>query len=87
MSATRARVDSHGRVVIPAEFRRRLGIHEGDTVTLSVEDGELRLITLDEAIRRAQALVAELVPPGVSLVDELLADRRAEVEAERRGDG
>jgi hypothetical protein len=33
---------------------------------------------------RAQALVRQFVPEGVSLVDELLEDRRREVEQERQ---
>jgi hypothetical protein len=38
--------------------------------------------SLDEAIRRAQELVARYVPAGVSLADDLSADRRAEQDAE-----
>jgi hypothetical protein len=47
-------------------------------------DGELRLVSLAASVRRAQALVRARVPAGVSLADELLADRRREVEQERR---
>ncbi len=82
----RARVDKHGRIVIPAEFRHALEIHEGDSLTVELDQSELRLITLRQAIRRAQSIVARHVPPGVSLVDELIADRRAEAEAEDRGE-
>ena len=35
-----------------------------------------------EALRWAQDLVRRHVPPGVSLVDELIAERRAEVAGE-----
>ena len=40
------------------------------------EDDGLRLMMLDQAIKRAKALVRSFVPAGVSLVDELLQDRR-----------
>jgi AbrB family looped-hinge helix DNA binding protein len=71
-----------GRVVIPAEIRKTLGINDGDIVLWELVDGEARLTTKRERMRRAQALVREYVPEGVSLVDELVADRRAEAERE-----
>lgn len=71
-----------GRVVIPAEIRKTLGINDGDTVLWELVDGEARLTTRRERMRRAQALVRQYVPEGVSLVDELAAERRAEAERE-----
>jgi AbrB family looped-hinge helix DNA binding protein len=78
----RARVDEGGRVVIPANIRRELGICPGQDVLMRVVDGELHLYTLEHGIRQAQAIVRKYVPEGVSLVDELIADRRAEAERE-----
>lgn len=71
-----------GRVVIPAEIRKTLGINDGDIVLWELVDGEARLTTKRERMRRAQALVREYVPEGASLVDELVAERRAEAERE-----
>ncbi len=71
-----------GRVVIPAEIRKVLGINDGDIVLWELIDGEARLTTKRERMRRAQALVREYVPEGVSLVDELVAERRVEAERE-----
>lgn len=73
---TRMRVNENGRVVIPASFRKQLGIQIGDEVVLQIEDGELRIITLRRNIERAQRLVRKHVKPGTSLVDELIAERR-----------
>ena len=73
---TRMRVNENGRVVIPAAFRKRLGIRAGDEVVLQLEDDELRIITLKRDIERAQRLVRRHVKPGTSLVDELIAERR-----------
>ena len=73
---TRMRVNENGRVVIPASFRKRLGIRIGDEVVLQIEDNELRIITLTRNIERAQRLVRKHVKPGTSLVDELIAERR-----------
>jgi hypothetical protein len=46
-----------------------------------MKDGELRLRTRVEGIRRAKALVADL-KDGPSPVDELIAERRAEAARE-----
>ena len=43
MRAAKAKVGQGGRLVIPAEYRRALGIEVGDTVVLRLEDGELRV--------------------------------------------
>jgi AbrB family looped-hinge helix DNA binding protein len=72
----RMRVNENGRVVIPATFRKQLGIRIGDEVVLQLEDDELRIITLKRNIERAQRLVRKHVKPGTSLVDELIAERR-----------
>jgi transcriptional pleiotropic regulator of transition state genes len=37
------RVDSLGRVVLPADLRHALGIREGDVLDVGVEDGDLVL--------------------------------------------
>jgi AbrB family looped-hinge helix DNA binding protein len=73
---TRQRVNENGRVVIPASFRKALGINIGDEVVLRMEDDELRITTLKRRIERAQRLVRKHGKRGTSLVDELIAERR-----------
>lgn len=75
-SETRVRINENGRVVIPAAFRKALGIRRGDEVVLRIEDDELRITTLQRRIARARRLVRKHVKPGTSLVDELIAERR-----------
>jgi len=72
----RQRVNENGRVVIPASFRKALGIKIGDEVVLRMEDDELRITTLKRRVERAQRLVRKHVKRGTSLVDELIAERR-----------
>ena len=67
-----------GRVVIPAEIRNSMGLKEGDTVLWELRGGEAVLTTRLVQMRQAQTMVRQYVPAGVSLVDELIADRRAE---------
>jgi AbrB family looped-hinge helix DNA binding protein len=71
-----ARVSADGRIVIPASFRKALGINLGDEVVLRIEDDELRISTMKTRIERAQRLVRRHVKPGTSLVDELIVERR-----------
>src|SRR5271156_1321779 len=78
----RARVNENGRVVIPAAFRKAMGINVGDEVVLRIEDNELRILTLKQRIERAQRLVRRHVKPGTSLVDELIAERREAAKRE-----
>ena len=68
-----------GRVVIPAAYREVLGIEEGNAVVMRVEGDELRLISDATEVRRVREMIARYVPEGVSLVDELLRERRREV--------
>lgn len=72
----RMRMGAKGRVVIPAAMRGALGIADGDMLDLVVGDGELRIATMRERLRQAQEWARKVIPPGVSLADELSAERR-----------
>ena len=78
----RLRINENGRVVIPASFRKALGINPGDEVILRLEDDELRISTLKSRLERARRHVRKYVKPGVSLVDELIAERREAAKRE-----
>lgn len=80
-------VGQNGEVVLPAGLRAALGIGPGSVLVARVEGPEIRLYTYQEAIRRARDLVRQVVPGDVSLVDELIADRRREVARDRPADG
>jgi AbrB family looped-hinge helix DNA binding protein len=71
-----ARINENGRIVIPATFRKALGIHPGETVVLRIEGDELRITTLRQRVARAQHLIRKHVPSSKSLADELIAERR-----------
>jgi len=72
----RTRMGEKGRIVIPGALREALGMADGDILDMRVVDGELRIATMQERLRRAQERVRHLVPAGVSLADELSAERR-----------
>jgi AbrB family looped-hinge helix DNA binding protein len=69
-------------VVIPASFRKALGLHAGDEIVLRIEDDELRITTLKRRLERAQRRIRGYVKPGTSLVDELITERREAAKRE-----
>lgn len=84
-SATRtAEIKQGGRIVIPAEFRKALDIHEGDKLLVRVQDGELRITTRRAQIQEARKKFQALFPDadGRCWSDELIAERRAEAARE-----
>ena len=71
-----------GRILLPLDLRELLSAGEGEVLVGEVRDGELLLMTRRTAVRKAQELVRKHVPTGVSLADELIAERRAEAARE-----
>ena len=78
MLTVTAKLGKSGRLVLPVQFRKSLGVEPGDELILALDEGELRIFTRGHAIRRAQELVRRYVPGGQSLADELIQERRAE---------
>ncbi len=78
MQEVKTKLTEGGRIVIPAEYRQALGLRPGDEVILRLEDGEVRLFTPRQAIKRAQELVRHYIPRERALAAELIAERRAE---------
>jgi AbrB family looped-hinge helix DNA binding protein len=75
------RVGRQGRLVLPAELRRELHVQAGDVLMGRREDDHI-VLELPDTIRarlRGRFRTAE----GVSVVDELLAERQAEAEREQ----
>lgn len=79
---SKVRIDRGGRLVIPANFRKALGIENGDEIVLHLEEDSIRLISLQEAVHQAQDKVKKYVPSTVSLSDELITERREEAKNE-----
>jgi AbrB family looped-hinge helix DNA binding protein len=67
---------ARGRIVLPAELRRQLDLHEGDRLVLVQEEpGVLRLLSAREAAQRLRGALRPWTE-GRSLVDELARERR-----------
>ena len=75
-------LDERGRLVLPARLRRRLDLHPGDRLIITVDAaGGFRVVSAREQARRLRGLYRDLAP-GRSLADELIAERREEARPE-----
>lgn len=74
-----------GSVLLPKEVLAAFDAEPGRHVIAFLEGQEFRLISADEALRQAQEMVRRVIPPGRSLSESLIADRRAEAAREEAG--
>ncbi len=75
MTEHTANLGKEGRVLIPAAIRQELGLRVGEPLSISVVDGELRIVSRAVALRRMQQRLAHLRDPEDPAVDELLRER------------
>jgi AbrB family looped-hinge helix DNA binding protein len=83
MLAVKTKMHRNGRIVIPAEYRRKLHLKHGDEILICFEDNELRILAYKQAIANAQSLVEKYNPKNkTSLTDLLFAMRKEELKHE-----
>jgi AbrB family looped-hinge helix DNA binding protein len=78
---TPIRLGPQGRLVVPVELRRELGLEEGTELSIRSDGRRLILEPRPEVLRRLRRRFARL-PDDVSLADELIAERRDEARRE-----
>ena len=76
-------VGPKGRIVIPVEIRRRLGLHEGSELVAVLEGGGVLLLPRDAVKRRLRGMFAGVT---TSMAEELIHDRRV-AAAEESAEG
>lgn len=79
----RLKRNADGGLLIPAHVLARMAIGADEVVIASAERDRIALTSAAASMRRAQELVATLLPGTDSLADSLIADRRREIEDER----
>jgi len=82
MASFRTRLSANGRLVIPAQYRKELGLTAGEEVLLKIEDDELRISSVKHRVERAQALVRRHNRKGEKLSASLIRARRREAARE-----
>jgi AbrB family looped-hinge helix DNA binding protein len=75
------RMGPQGRIVVPAELRRELGLEEGSTLNATTRQGRLILEPRAVVLERIRKRFATVATPN-RLSDELIADRRDEARRE-----
>jgi AbrB family looped-hinge helix DNA binding protein len=78
----RGKVDSAGRVLIPAELRERMDVKPGAMVTITAGRGRIVLESRSAAVRAAQKYFGALAPESENWSDELIAERRRKARRE-----
>lgn len=73
-------VSADGQLFLPPDVRRAMLLDADGRVTISVVDGELRIISPMTAVHQLQQKALTLVAPGTLVSDELVAERRAEAD-------
>jgi bifunctional DNA-binding transcriptional regulator/antitoxin component of YhaV-PrlF toxin-antitoxin module len=72
-----------GRVLVPVELRRALGVTPGEPLVARVVDRQLVIERREDALLRVQARFAG-IPAAIDLAEDLIQDRRREVERHGR---
>ncbi len=83
MSTLHSRIEPGNKIVLPNKILQELALKEGHNVEFRVEEGSVRILpTVHERVRRVQERMKRYIRPGHSVVEEFIADRRAEAEKE-----
>ena len=76
------RLRDRGRLVLPADVRRRLDLDTGDVLVIVVDDEDRLVVRKATDVAHGLRGYARHVAAERDLAAELLAERRAEVEHE-----
>jgi AbrB family looped-hinge helix DNA binding protein len=78
----RAHISSNGRLNIPASFRKKANLKDGDEVLLILKDNIIEVQPLEQVIAQAQALVAQYFAKD-NLQDDLKTLRAADKDRDK----
>jgi AbrB family looped-hinge helix DNA binding protein len=82
MRSVAVKVSASGRMHLPSEVRRALGLKGSGHVVITVADGQATLTTLAENLARIRALARPYAPKDRLASEELIAERREEARRE-----
>ncbi len=63
MIRARTTLTRKGQVTVPVEIRRALGLKEGDQVTFTMKDGEVRVEPTGSVVQQTAGMMRADVPP------------------------
>ena len=82
LDSHKATIGPQGRVVVPAPIRKALNWEEGTVLTFEIRDGEIVISDQLTAFRQFQEYAQSLIPPGTDVLEDFLAERRAQARRE-----
>ncbi|NEZ65129.1 AbrB/MazE/SpoVT family DNA-binding domain-containing protein [Leptolyngbyaceae cyanobacterium CCMR0082] len=72
----------NGRIIIPAPIRRKWNLEPGQDLIIEEEDGIATIMTRKKSIKALKKEIQESIPEDISLVDQLIQERRLAAEQE-----
>ena len=78
MNAYRGRVTESGRLSLPADFRRAVGLEKGGDVVIELDGQTIRVRSVAEVVADTQALAKRIFAGKSVSTDDFLAFRRAD---------
>lgn len=75
-------VSENGRMNLPADMRRALGLSGAGHLIITLDDDAIRITTASQALKHVRDLAAPYKPTGELASDGLIAERRAEAQSE-----
>ena len=74
----RVRVFKGGKITIPILYRKKFGIKEGEELLFDIQDDQIVISSFKTTLERVRHKINQHCLSGISLVDQLIADRRVE---------
>ena len=71
-----------GRIVLPAAIRKELGLKVGDRLTVSSDQGAIRILSRKMALERIRAGIIRQRGSLEGILDEFLAEKHEEAARE-----
>jgi AbrB family looped-hinge helix DNA binding protein len=82
MESVTVKVSASGRMNLPSEVRKALGLKGPGHVILTIHDGTLTVRTMAQALKQVRALARPYAPKDRLASEELIAERREEARRE-----
>ncbi|WP_037541911.1 AbrB/MazE/SpoVT family DNA-binding domain-containing protein [Sphingomonas sp. SKA58] len=73
MAIHSVKLTADGRIQLPAQLRREMGLNIGDTLNLELQDGCLSVRKPSKTLERIRSRLAPYLDPGTPLVDDLVS--------------
>ncbi len=82
--SVKVQVSESGRLSLPADMRRELGLEKGGVVNVEMVDGRLQILTMQQVVDRVQKVARDSGLNAKASVDDFLAWKHEEARKEDR---